>query len=79
MIAVGCVSELTVNGDELPMSDGTTDKFDVVVDGSDSVSSGCDGCPAGISICGAGLICSATGGGKDLSFMFSKFSLIFDI
>lgn len=62
-LVIGCMSELSVNGDRLPMSAGSTDKFDVTVTGSDSVSRGCDGCPV-VSVCGVGLTCSSLSGGK---------------
>lgn len=55
--------ELLINGDNLPMSDGHTDKFEVTVAGSDAVSRGCDGCPEAVNVCSAGLVCAVPDSG----------------
>lgn len=61
-LLLGCIQELKLNDERLPMSDAQTDKFDIVVSGSDSIKPGCDGCPASVSVCGDGFTCDASSG-----------------
>lgn len=61
-MSAGCMRDVMLNSDRLPMSDAQTDKFEITVTGGDEITSGCSGCPANVNVCGAGQTCDTSSG-----------------
>jgi len=55
----GCVRDLLLNGEQLPMSDAQTDKFVVTVTEPQTVVRGCDSCA--VDFCSVDATCSVAG------------------